>query len=257
VRTPIIGGNWKMNTTLEEAATIVAELSQLQPHVSNVERVVIPPFPWIVPLHQPTVTAGFQMGAQTCAVEDRGAFTGEVSAVMLKPYCTYIIAGHSERRHILDESDEIVAAKVQAILRNGMRPIICVGETLEEREAGQAQSVVAQHLRSALERLSPDQIVDAVIAYEPVWAIGTGRAATPDDAQNMAAYIRSALADLHGSDVAERVRIQYGGSVNGGNAESLLSLPDIDGALVGGASLKPEEFSQIIDAAVSTLSRPA
>lgn len=240
-----------MNTSLDEGSAIVAELTQLQSRESRVERVLAPPFPWIVPLWQAVSSAGCYLGAQNCAYEDKGPFTGEVSAAMLKPYCSYIIAGHSERRHVLGESDEIVAAKVKAILRNGIRPILCVGELFGERESGQAQSVVDRQLRSAFEGVSSAQAWDVVVAYEPVWAIGTGRAATADDAQEMAAFVRSTLGDLFGPSVAERVRIQYGGSVNAANAATLLSLPDVDGALVGGASLKAGEFSAIVDAAAS------
>ncbi len=197
MRTPIVAGNWKMNTSLNEASAIVDELSQLQSRESSAERVLIPPFPWIVPIHQRAVAAGFQLGAQDCAIEDKGAFTGEVSAVMLKPYCAYIVVGHSERRHILGESDEIVAAKLGAILRNGLRPILCVGELLDERESDNAQSVVNRQLRSALDGVSAEQMASVVVAYEPVWAIGTGRAATAEDAQEMSAFIRlTAVADV-------------------------------------------------------------
>jgi triosephosphate isomerase len=251
MRKAIVAGNWKMNTTLEDAASIIGTLVQLQGPKSNVERVIIPPFPWIVPLQQPLLAGGFMLGAQNCAVEDQGAFTGEVSAAMLASFCTYVIAGHSERRHIFGETDEVERGKLLAILRNGMYPILCVGELLEERDAGQAFDVVDRQLAGALAGSSKESLSELVVAYEPVWAIGTGRAATPDDAQQMAAHIRSRLADLFDADFAQAVRIQYGGSVNAANAAAILSLPDIDGALVGGASLKAEEFSRIIDAAGS------
>ncbi len=249
MRTPIVAGNWKMNTSLEEATSIVTELANLQPRESDVERVLIPPFPWIVPIHDRTIAAGFALGAQSCATHDSGAFTGEVSAVMLAPFCTYVVAGHSERRHLLGETDDVVAAKVDAILRHGITPILCVGELLEEREDGNAQSVVKRQLVSALDEVDRDRLKQIVIAYEPVWAIGTGRAATPGDAEEMAAFIRGTLAEIADSSTADAIRIQYGGSVNAGNATDLLSLPDVDGALVGGASLKPADFAQIIDAA--------
>ena len=168
---------------------------------------------------------------------------------MLAPFCAYVIAGHSERRHILGETDDVVAAKVDAILRHGIRPILCVGELLGEREEGNAQSVVKRQLVSALDEVKRDRLAEIVVAYEPVWAIGTGRAATPDDAQQMAAFIRSTLAEIADTSTADAIRIQYGGSVNAGNAKDLLSLPDVDGALVGGASLKPADFARIIDAA--------
>lgn len=248
-RTPIVAGNWKMNTSLQQASTIVTRLAELQSTESTVERVLIPPFPWIVSLHSSVREVGFSVGAQNCASQDEGAFTGEVSAGMLAPYCSYIIVGHSERRHLLGETDDVVADKVHAVLRNGVQPIICVGELLEERESGNAQRVVARQLESALDDLPGERMAECVIAYEPVWAIGTGRSATPDDAQEMAGFIRSKLQDMFDQSTANRVRIQYGGSVNAKNASSLLSLPDVDGALVGGASLKPDDFAVIINAA--------
>jgi triosephosphate isomerase len=184
-------------------------------------------------------------------VEDKGAFTGEVSASMLIPYCTYIIVGHSERRHVLHEDDALVSAKLRAILRNGLSPILCVGELLEDREQDQAKQVVERQLNSALDGVAVGDARRIVIAYEPVWAIGTGRAATPDDAQEMAAHIRGRLTEMFDANFAQSIRIQYGGSVNASNAGAILSLPDVDGALVGGASLKAEEFSRIIDAALA------
>ncbi len=254
MRTKIVAGNWKMNTSMEEASKLVGALAALQPESSSVERVLIPPFPWIVPLSEAVSSAGFELGAQNCSTEDKGAYTGEVSASMLAPFCRYIVAGHSERRHVIGEIDEVVAAKVRAILRNQMIPILCVGELLDEREDGRAQKVVERQLRSALQDATGEQVAGLVIAYEPVWAIGTGRAATAQDAQEMAGFIREKIADLYDQTVAHKVRIQYGGSVNAGNAESLLSLSDVDGALVGGASLKADEFSTIIDAAARSMS---
>jgi triosephosphate isomerase len=251
MRKAIVAGNWKMNTSLEDAASIVGTLMQLQAPKSNVERVIIPPFPWIVPLQQPLLDGGFMLGAQNCAIEDQGAFTGEVSAAMLSSFCTYVIAGHSERRHIFGETDEVVRGKLQAILRNGLHPILCVGELLDERDAGKAFDVVDRQLVAALSGSAKDSLSELVVAYEPVWAIGTGRAATPEDAQEMAAHIRGKLAELFDANFAQSIRIQYGGSVNASNAGAILSLPDVDGALVGGASLKAAEFSRIIDAALS------
>ncbi|HEX7101347.1 MAG TPA: triose-phosphate isomerase [Nitrolancea sp.] len=251
MRKAIVAGNWKMNTSLEDAALIVGTLAQLQAPKSDVERVIIPPFPWIVPLQQPLLDSGFMLGAQNCAVEDQGAFTGEVSASMLSPFCTYVIAGHSERRHLFGETDDVVRGKLLAILRNGMYPILCVGELLDERDAGRAFEVVDRQLVAALNASSQESLSELVIAYEPVWAIGTGRAATPEDAQQMAAHIRSTVAGMFDAAFAQSIRIQYGGSVNEANAGAILSLPDVDGALVGGASLKAEAFSRIIDAAHS------
>jgi triosephosphate isomerase (TIM) len=249
VRRAIIAGNWKMNTSLEEAATIVAKLAQLQPVSSASDRVIIPPFPWIVPLQHPLLAAGFSLGAQNCAVEDNGAFTGEVSARMLQPYCSHVIVGHSERRHVFGETDEVVRGKLLAVLRNKMSPILCVGELLEERDAGQAFPAVDRQLHGVLAGSVQEEIQNLVVAYEPVWAIGTGRAATADDAQQMAVHIRETLSELFDAQFAQQIRIQYGGSVNAANAAAILSLPDVDGALVGGASLKADEFSRIINAA--------
>lgn len=246
MRKPIIAGNWKMNTTFEEALALAEALVPVLTNSPEIETVLIPPFPWIVPVSQVTDDSIVLVGAQDAAVEDKGAYTGEVSAWMLAPFCAYIIVGHSERRHILGEGDDLVAAKLRAVLRNGVRPILCVGELLDERERGEAFSVVERQLRSALTGLQPDQVTSIVIAYEPVWAIGTGRAAFPADAQEMASWIRRTLAKIAGDSAAGEVRIQYGGSVTAANADGFLALPDIDGALVGGASLKAAEFAAIV-----------
>lgn len=247
MRRPIIAGNWKMNTTYEEAQALAEALVPVLIGYPAIETVLIPPFPWIVPVSRITEGSIVLVGAQDAAVEDKGAYTGEVSAWMLAPFCAYIIVGHSERRHILGEDDALVAAKLRAVLRNGVRPILCVGELLEERERGEAFSVVEWQLRSALTGLEPAQIASTVIAYEPVWAIGTGRAAFPADAQEMASWIRRILTEIAGDVTAGGVRIQYGGSVTAANAREFLELPDIDGALVGGASLKAPEFSGIVE----------
>jgi triosephosphate isomerase len=250
VRKPIIAGNWKMNTTLEAAQALVEGLAA-GPATELVERVICPPFPWIVPLASQAMAAGLALGAQDCASEDEGAFTGEVSAKMLAPYCRYVIVGHSERRHILHEPDELVAAKFRAVLRNRLHPILCVGETLEERDAGQAGAVVSRQLGSALSGLpaATFETTEVVVAYEPVWAIGTGRSASPQDADQMSAHIRATVGEIVGVHAADRVRIQYGGSVSPENAASFLALADVDGLLVGGASLKADSFLRIIEAA--------
>lgn len=249
MRTPIVAGNWKMNTTFDEAVALAqSAVAALVPY-DGVERVLIPPFPWIVTLARAVEATGILIGAQNCAIEDQGAFTGEVAARMLAPFCDYIIVGHSERRQILGETDEVVAAKLQAVLRNDLRPILCVGETLEEREQGSAEQVVERQIRAALGDVAADVLPQVVVAYEPIWAIGTGRAATPDDARDMANAIRRVIADLASAEVADQVRVQYGGSVNVENAAGFLSLPEIDGALVGGASLKAESFAAIVAAA--------
>lgn len=249
MRRPIVAGNWKMNTSIGEAFALVDELTRLADSSSSVEQVVIPPYPWIVPLSERLAGSAIVLGAQDCAVEDKGAFTGEVSATMLAPFCTYIIVGHSERRHILKEDEQIVGAKLRAVLRNGVVPILCVGELLDEREQNQATQVVDRQLRSAFDGVAADDARRVVLAYEPVWAIGTGRAATPDDAQEMAAFARAVLTEIYSSEVASAIRIQYGGSVSAGNAGDILTLPDVDGALVGGASLRAAEFASIIASA--------
>jgi triosephosphate isomerase len=190
------------------------------------------------------------LGAQNCHWEEKGAFTGEISPAMLaKLNVSYVIVGHSERRQLFGETDETVARKVAAVFAAGMTPIMCVGETLDERESGATEERVLGQLRAGLAGLDPEKVARAVVAYEPIWAIGTGRNATPDDAQSVCGAIRSALAAEHGGEVSSAVRIQYGGSVKAANAAELLACPDIDGALVGGASLDPSEFSQIIAAA--------
>lgn len=247
----IVAGNWKMNTTLPEATDLARALRERLEQESDVETVLIPPFPWIVPVVLELEGTDIRAGVQNCYTEPSGAYTGEVSAEMFADICEYIIVGHSERRHVLGETDEFVAAKVQAVMRAGLRPILCVGETLEERDAERAYDVVASQLSSGLGGIEPQSPEEFVIAYEPVWAIGTGRSASEDDAQGMAAFIRSALGERLGPEFAKEVRIQYGGSVNAENAVSLMACPDVDGALVGGASLKPDDFAAIVRAAAS------
>jgi triosephosphate isomerase (TIM) len=251
MRTFIIAGNWKMNTSLEEAITLAGAVRDAVGSVSSVERVLIPPFPWIIPVKDAVGDSGITVGAQTCYHESSGAFTGEVSPVMLAPYCSHVVLGHSERRHILGESDEAVAARLSAALETSLRPILCVGETLEQREAGQATDVVASQLRSALGSISAQDMSRVVIAYEPVWAIGTGVAASANDAQEMAAFVRYTISQLFSDAAGHQVQIQYGGSVKASNAAELMACPDIDGALVGGASLDASEFAAIVEAAAT------
>ncbi|MFT7600891.1 MAG: triosephosphate isomerase [Acidimicrobiales bacterium] len=250
-RKPLISGNWKMNLNHFEALKLVQELSY---QVSNddidaVDVSLHPPFTDIRTV-QTVLEADrlpFHLGAQHCYHEDSGAFTGEVSAAMLtKLNVSYVLAGHSERREVFGESDETVNLKVKAILKYGMVPIMCCGETLEEREAEEAEAKVGGQIVAGLSGLSPEQVGSMVIAYEPIWAIGTGRTASAEDAQNMCQFVRSTVADQFGADAAAAVRIQYGGSVNPSNAPELLSQPDIDGALVGGACLEAESFGRVI-----------
>lgn len=250
-RRPLISGNWKMNLNHFEALKLVQELSYQvsQDDIDLVDVSLHPPFTDIRTV-QTVIEADrlpFALGAQHCYHEDSGAFTGEVSPAMLaKLNVAYVLAGHSERREIFGESDEMVNAKVQAILRHGMTPILCCGETLEEREAGDAESKVGSQIRAGLAGLSAEQVGSMVIAYEPIWAIGTGRTASADDAQAMCAHVRATVAEVAGADAAASLRVQYGGSVKPVNAAELMAQPDIDGALVGGACLEADSFARII-----------
>jgi triosephosphate isomerase (TIM) len=249
MRRPIIAGNWKMNTSLEEATALARSIEQSTQDFESVDRVLIPPFPWILSVCSIVEGSGITVGAQNCYSESSGAFTGEVSPAMLAPHCSHVILGHSERRHILGETDEHIAAKVDAALETDMTVILCVGETLEERERGNAQDVVRNQLLGGLHNVNASDMARVVIAYEPVWAIGTGVAASTADAQEMAAFLRKTITERFNADVGDATRIQYGGSVKADNAPELMASPDIDGALVGGASLKPDEFCAIIEAA--------
>jgi triosephosphate isomerase (TIM) len=250
-RTPVIAGNWKMYKDHLEAIQLVQKLAyHLEAEdYEDQEMVVCPPFVSLrsvqTVIQSDDLPIG--LGAQNCHPEDEGAFTGEVSVPMLARLdVTYVIAGHSERRALFGESDAVVNAKVRAIQRHGLRPILCVGESLEEREAGRAVEVVVEQLRGSLDGIPIDDPEALVVAYEPVWAIGTGRTATPEDAQEMCAAVRTELASLYDQATADGVRVQYGGSVKPGNVKSLMSQPDIDGALVGGASLSSEDFALIV-----------
>lgn len=245
-RRKLIAGNWKMNLSMAEAITLASDIAR-QPSES-VDIAVIPPFPWIVPVQEALGESEILIGAQNCHWEDSGAFTGEVSARMLSDLCDFTLAGHSERRHIFNESDEQVGLKVSAIARTGMQSVLCVGETIGERRAGDAKTVVARQLGTGLGDIGYGAITSVTIAYEPVWAIGTGAAATSEDAQEMCAFIRSWLAQRFG-DAGASVRVLYGGSMNPANAAELLGRPDVDGGLVGGASLNAETFLEIVAAA--------
>ncbi len=252
-RTPVIAGNWKMHRDHLEAIQLVQKLAYHleEADYEGQEVVVCPSFVSLRSI-QTLIQSDrlpIALGAQNCHSEDEGAFTGEVSPPMLERLdVTYVIAGHSERRALFGESDEIVNAKVAAIRTHGMRPILCVGESKEEREAGNAVDVVVSQLRGSLAgiQITVDDAEEVVVAYEPVWAIGTGLTATPEDAQEMCAAVRAELASQYGQEVADRIRIQYGGSVKPGNVRALMGQPDIDGALVGGASLSSEDFALIV-----------
>lgn len=249
-RTPLVAGNWKMHKTVSEALALVREmLPGLRP-LTGVERVICPPFPALAPVADLVQGSGVHLGAQNVFWEDQGAYTGEVSPLMLKDYCRYVIVGHSERRQYFGETDETVNRRVRAVLRHGMSPILCVGERLEEREAGRTQQVVMEQLLGGLQGLSPDDGRRLVVAYEPVWAIGTGHAASPADASEVVGgAIRPVLAGLFGEEIARSVRVLYGGSVKPENAAAFFAEEGIDGALVGGASLQAESFVAIAAAA--------
>ncbi|HEY0520067.1 MAG TPA: triose-phosphate isomerase [Ilumatobacteraceae bacterium] len=250
MRRPLISANWKMNNNHFEAIQSVQKLSYLvgKDDLEQVDVSIHPPFTDIRSV-QTVIDADkllFAVGAQNCHWEDKGAFTGETSPVFLaKLNVQYVIVGHSERRQLFGETDDVVNRKVAAVQRHSMTPIVCVGETLEEREAGATESRVVGQITAALDGLNADKVASLVVAYEPIWAIGTGRTATSQDAQDVCAAIRGSIAGMVGSDAAESVRIQYGGSVKSANIAELIDQPDIDGALVGGASLDPDEFARI------------
>ncbi|MFM8529175.1 MAG: triose-phosphate isomerase [Ilumatobacteraceae bacterium] len=250
-RRPLISGNWKMNLNHVEAIQIVQKLGYLvgKDDVEVVDVSLHPPFTDIRSV-QTLLEADqlpFALGAQNCHPDDKGAFTGEVSPVFLaKLGVRYVIVGHSERRQLFGETDAFVASKAAAVLKHGMTPIVCVGETREEREAGRAVEIVTAQVRGSLAGLNGTQVGGLVLAYEPIWAIGTGLTATAADAQEMCAAIRATVGEKWGSASAESVRVQYGGSVKAGNVVELMAQPDVDGALVGGASLDPDEFARIV-----------
>ncbi|MGQ0601365.1 MAG: triose-phosphate isomerase [Anaerolineales bacterium] len=250
MRTKIIAGNWKMNKTPAEAVELTQALLPEIQSVSKIDRVLCPPFVSLAAVAPLLAGTGIGLGAQNMHWEKSGAFTGEISAPMLAGLCQYVIIGHSERRQYFGETDEGVNKKVKAALAHGLTPIICVGENLAENEAGQTREVVHRHVRGAYAGLDAEEALKTVIAYEPVWAIGTGKAATPEQANAvMGKYVRALLDELYSTPVADALRIQYGGSVTAANAAALMAQPDIDGALVGGASLKPGEFAAIVKAA--------
>jgi len=249
MRIPFVAGNWKMNKTAEQARQLVAELLPGLQSVPSVERVLCPPFPSIMAISAMLAGTDIGLGAQNMHWEASGAYTGEVSAQMVKEFCQYVILGHSERRAYFGETDETVNRKTAAALAAGLTPIVCVGETLAENEALRTRSVIERQMMQGLKGLNINSGSQIVIAYEPVWAIGTGRAASGAGANEViGGMVRAALVDLFGVAVARGVRILYGGSVTGANAVEFFSQPDIDGALVGGASLKPD-FIEIVKAA--------
>lgn len=247
MRKPIIAGNWKMHKTVTEAVALVKELSQLTADVKDTEVVICPPFTALFVIKEALSGTAIKLGAQNMHWEKQGAFTGEVSpAMLLDVGAQYVIIGHSERRQYFAETDETVNNKLKAALANGIIPILCVGETLEEREAGTTEKVVGAQVKADLAGLTAEQVAGIVIAYEPIWAIGTGRTASSDDANAVCAFIRTTVGELFGRAAADSIRIQYGGSVKADNISELMAKSDIDGALVGGASLDATGFSKIV-----------
>ncbi|HEX9414082.1 MAG TPA: triose-phosphate isomerase [Ktedonobacterales bacterium] len=255
-RKPIVAGNWKMNYGPAEARAFAEQLVEPLSHLRSVERVLCPPAISIDVVRAVVGGSGVVVGAQNMFYEPRGAYTGEISPVMLQGLCHYVILGHSERRTYFGETDELVNQKAIAAYGYELRPIVCVGEHLEDRDAGRTERVLTEQVRGSLAALPIDRLSDLVVAYEPVWAIGTGRAATAQDAADAAALIRALLGEMYTSEAAARVRIQYGGSVTAENIAEFAALPDIDGALVGGASLKPE-FVEIVRRTAAAKGLPA
>ena len=250
MRKPFIAGNWKMNTNKEEALSLVEGIIKKLGGRNEIDIGVCPPFVYLDTVVKAAKGSRLFIGAQNLYFEKDGAFTGEISASMLKDIgCSHCIIGHSERRHILNEPDEMINKKVSAALQAGILPILCVGELLEEREKGLTEDVVRRHIQEGLRGVKENDVRRVVIAYEPVWAIGTGKTATPEQAQEVHKFIRTLLQKMYSKETAEKIVIQYGGSVKPENAEDLLNQSDIDGALVGGASLKIDSFVGIIEAA--------
>jgi len=247
MRRPIIAGNWKMHKTPDEAAAMIKELAPLVKD-TDVEVVICAPFTALQAVKEAAAGTNIKVGAQNMHWEEKGAFTGEVSPVMLNALgIEYVIIGHSERREYFAETDETVNKKVHSAFAHGLTPIVCVGETLAQREEGVTRTLVEGQTRAALQGLSLENVKNCVIAYEPIWAIGTGKTATSEDANEVIGYIRNTVADMYGKEAADAIRIQYGGSMKPENAAELMAMPEIDGGLVGGASLKAQDFARIVN----------
>jgi len=252
MRKPLVAGNWKMNTdshsSVELAKSIVSGSAEIAGH--SVDVAACPPFVYLQAVARALSASNIATGAQDLYYEQKGAFTGEISASMLKDIgCIYVLCGHSERRHIIGEDDELVSKKVAAAIRGGLLPILCVGELIEERQANKTAEVVSRQIRNSLANLGAERVSAVTLAYEPVWAIGTGLTATPQQAQEVHVLIRRLLGEMYGKQAAREIRILYGGSVKPDNAAELMAQEDVDGLLVGGASLKADDFVEIIRAA--------
>ncbi|TVQ54995.1 MAG: triose-phosphate isomerase [Phycisphaerales bacterium] len=257
-RTPIVGGNWKMNTNRASAAEIAHAVREgVLQTLPRCDVVIFPPFPYLETVGAILADAPIRLGAQDVFPEPDGAFTGEVSCAMLEDLgVDYVLAGHSERRHVVGEDDELVNRKVRAVLAAGMHAVLCVGETLEQREAGRTEELNVAQLRAGLDGVARADLDRVVLAYEPVWAIGTGRTASPDDAAGVHKILRATIGTCYDAESAAAIRIQYGGSVKADNAGALFDDPEIDGGLIGGASLKSTEFLSIVRAAGRSVDRP-
>jgi triosephosphate isomerase len=251
-RIPVVAGNWKMNKTAAEARDLVSKMLEPLSAIANVEKVLCPPFTSIFAVFSSLAGSGIGLGAQDMYWEEKGAFTGELAPNMVKEFCNYVIIGHSERRAYFGETDETVNRKLRAAIKFDLTPIVCVGETLDEYESGRTSEVVRRQIRTGFADADPAFAPRIIVAYEPVWAIGTGKASSGENANGVVAQvIRPALSDLFGAQTAQSIRVQYGGSVTAANATEFFSQPEIDGALIGGASLKPDEFVAITKAAQS------
>ncbi len=249
MREIVVAGNWKMNKDLNESVALVSEIKNLLSDDTKVKMIVCPPYTSLETVNALVKDTKIGLGAQNMCAADSGAFTGAISASMIKSVgCEYVILGHSERRTIFGETDDLINSKINKALENSLIPIFCIGETLEERESGEMKNVIERQVKEGLKGLSADQLSQMIVAYEPVWAIGTGKTASPEQAQEVHAFIRGLLTEMYSSEFAEDVTIQYGGSVKSDNAKELIGQPDIDGALVGGACLKADSFIGIAKA---------
>ena len=247
MRKPFFAGNWKMHKTIEEAVTLVQELQAALEGIVGCDVAVCPPFPALAAVREALVGSAIGLGAQNMHWEEQGAFTGAVSPLILVGLCDYVIIGHSERRTLFGETDEMVNKKLLAALTHGLKPILCVGENLQQNQAGETEQFVGGQIRAAFEGITAEQTLLITVAYEPIWAIGTGVPATGEGANSIiGGTVRGTLVALYGDSVAQAIRIQYGGSVKPGNAAEFMAQPEIDGALVGGASLRAADFAEIV-----------
>ena len=257
MRNPIIGGNWKMNKgTPSEAIEMLKELIPLVKKISSVDIVIVPPFTALSSTIQTVKNTNIMVGAQNMYYEENGAFTGEISSVFLKELgCKYVILGHSERRDIFNESDDLINKKLKKALKSELIPIVCIGEHLEERETGRTKDVIETQFKLTFKDIKSEELCRVIIAYEPIWAIGTGKTATPEQAEEIHIFIRELIASIYGKNTAETVRIQYGGSIKPTNAKEIFKNENIDGGLVGGASLQSKSLYEIIKAAEESINQ--